>query len=73
MHNTKSIVFGHYNLYFENKVFQGSIINDMIFYQLLQEAELLKFIMKGPHFVDKKSHKGSLTAKSPNAKLRELV
>ena len=45
----------------------------MIFYKLLQEAELLKFIMKGPHFFDKKSHKGSLTAKSPNAKLREFV
>ena len=45
----------------------------MIFYQLLQEAEVLKFIMKCPHFVDKKSHKGSLTSKSPNAKLREWV
>ena len=45
----------------------------MIFYQLLQEAELLKFIMKSPHFVDKKSRKGFLTAKSPNGKLRELV
>ena len=45
----------------------------MIFYQLLQEAEVLEFIMKGPHFVYKKSHKGSLISKSPNAKLRELV
>ena len=45
----------------------------MIFYQLLQEAEVLKFIMKCRHFVDKKSHKGSLTSKSPNAKLREWV
>ena len=45
----------------------------MIFYQLLQEAEVLKIFMKCPHFVDKKSHKGSLTSKSPNAKLREWV
>ena len=45
----------------------------MIFYQLLQEAEVLKIIMKCPHFVDKKSEKGSLTSKSPNAKLCELV
>ena len=67
------MVFGHYNLYFENKVFQGSIINDKIFYKLLQEAEVLKFIMKCPHFVYKKSHKGSLTSKRPIAKLRELV
>ena len=29
--------------------------------------------MKCPHFVDKKSQKGSLTSKSPNAKLRELA
>ena len=39
----------------------------MIFYQLLQEAEVLKFIMKCSHFLDKKSQKGSLTSKSPNA------
>ena len=67
------MVFGHYNLHFENKVSQGSIINDMIFYQLLQEAEILKIIMKCPHFVDKKSQKGSLTSKCPKAKLREWV
>ena len=67
------MVFGHYNLHFENKVSQGSIINDMIFYQLLQEAEVLKIIMKCPQFVDKKSQKGSLTSKCPNAKLREWV
>ena len=67
------MVFGFYNLYFENKVFQGSIINDMIFYQLLQEAEVLKFIIKCPDFVDKKSHTGCLSSKSPNAKLHEVV
>ena len=29
--------------------------------------------MKCTHFVDNKSHKGSLTSKSPNAKLSEWV
>ena len=45
----------------------------MIFYQLLQEAEVLKFIIKCPHFVDKKSHTGCLSSKSPNARLHEVV
>ena len=36
----------------------------MIVYQLLQEAEVLKFIMKCPHFVYKKSQKGPLSSKT---------
>ena len=41
------MVFGYYNLHFENKVFrvvQSDMI--MIYNQLLQKAEILRFIMK---------------------------
>ena len=41
------MVFGYYNLHFENKVFrvvQSGMI--MIYNQLLQKAEILRFIMK---------------------------